>query len=204
MVGFGITASNRHGLLDLAQPHLQRLADLTEDTVYLSVRVPDWALCADQVNGAFPIRVLDPNVGDRRPLGSCAGSPALLAWMDDSEIDEILARERRRTGRDPRVPEPSALQDMIATSRAQGFTVYSGHLIPGSMGVGVPAFGAGGAPVASLGVVTIESRMTEKRRARVIEWLRRESQELSEALLKLNRYFNQNDVRRLLKVDGMA
>lgn len=204
MVGFGISASDRHGLLNLAQPHLQRLADLTEDTVYLSVRVDDRALCADQMYGEFPIRVLDPKVGDRRPLGSCAGSMALLAWLPDEQIDEILARERHSTGRDPRVPEPASLQEMIAESKTQGYTVYSGHMIPGSVGIGMPVFGSGEAPVASLSVATIESRMAEMRRMRIVDWLKREAQELSEELLQLNRQFSQGDVRRLLAMDRNA
>ncbi|MGW0819101.1 IclR family transcriptional regulator [Streptomyces viridiviolaceus] len=202
LVGFGITASDRHGLLDLAQPHLQRLADLTEDTVYLSVRVAGRALCADQATGAFPIRILDPSVGDRRPLGSCAGSLALLAWMSDDEIDEVLARERHREGRDHRVPEPTVLHQMINESRPRGYTLYPGLVIPDSMGIGVPVFGADDTVVASLSVATIEPRMTEVRRGQIIEWLRREATSLSAALLRLNPRFNQGDVRRLMSVKG--
>lgn len=202
LVGFGITASDRYGLLDLAQPHLQRLADLTEDTVFLSVRVGGRALCADQAVGDFPIHILEPSVGDRRPLGSCAGSLALLAWMSDDEVDEVLARERHSGARDRRSPEPAFLQQMINESRPRGYTIYPGLVIPDSMGVGVPVFGADGAAVAALSVTTIEPRMTEVRRGQIIEWLQREATSLSGALLRLNPRFNQGDVRRLLTVKG--
>src|SRR5687768_5460412 len=39
LVALGGAAANRHGLLDAADPHLMRLAELTADTVYLSVRI---------------------------------------------------------------------------------------------------------------------------------------------------------------------
>jgi DNA-binding IclR family transcriptional regulator len=202
LIGFGISASDRHGLLDLAQPHLQRLADLTEDTVFLSVRAGGRALCADQAIGKFPIRILDPSVGDRRPLGSCAGSLTLLAWTADDEIEEVLARERHSNDRDHRGPDPIVLRQLVTESRAQGYTLFPGLVIPDSVGVGVPVFGADGTAVAALSIATIEQRMTEMRRGHIVDWLLREAKSLSDALLKLNPRFNQGDIRRLLTVEG--
>lgn len=204
MIGFGITAGDRHGLLDLAQPHLRRLADLTEDTVYLSILVGGRALCADIAIGAFPIRILDPSIGDRRPLGSCAGSLALLAGLPDDEIAQILSRERHTDGRDHRIPEPAILQQMIVDTRQFGYTVYPGLAIPGAMGIGVPVFGADRRPVASISVATIESRMQDLRRERIIEWVQHEATELSKSLLQLNPRFSQSDIRRLLAAGGSS
>ncbi len=201
-IGFAITASDRHGLRDLAQPHLQRLAQLTEDTVYLSVRVAGRALCLDQVIGAFPIRIVDPAVGDRRPLGSCAGSLALLAWLDDDQIDEVLAREWQGEDRDHRVPDSSVLHELITQSRSQGYTVYPGLVLPGSMGLGAPVFGADETAVAALSIASIEPRMTERRRGHIADWLVQESQTLSTELLQLNPRFNQDDIRRLVTVES--
>lgn len=202
MVGFGITASDRHGLLELARPNLQGLADLTEDTAYLSVPLAGRALCLDQARGTFPVRLLSPTVGDRTPMGSCAGSLALLAGMSDADIEEILGRERHIAGMDHRIPEAAVLQEMIAETRTRGYALYPGLLIPDTVGVGVPVRGVDGIPVAALSVATIQSRMTETRRVHVVGWLLREAQALEATLLQMNPRFKQDDVRRLLGAEG--
>ena len=202
LVGFGITASDRHGLLQCVRPSLERLAELTEDTAYLSVPLAGRALCLDQATGAFPVRLLSPAVGERTAMGSCAGSLALLAWMGDAEIEEILARDRHLHGRDSRVPETADLMEMIEESRLRGYTLYPGVLIPDTIGVGVPVPGVDGVPVAALSVATIESRMGQTRRRHVVDWLTSEAQLLTATLVQMNPRFKQADVRRLLGADG--
>ncbi len=197
MIGYGITASNRHGLLNLAAPHLRRIADLTDDTVFLSVRAGRRALCADQASGNFPIRVLDPAVGDHRPLGSCAGSLALLAWLPDDEVEQVMTEERTRD-RDHRLPDSSILATLISEAREQGYTVYPGLLIPDSLAVGVPVRGHGGEVVAALSVASIHSRMDEVRRSHIVQWLQCEADALSESLLRLNPEFGSRDISRTL------
>src|SRR5690625_2180530 len=87
--------ARRFDLANLARPALLRLAAETEDTVFLSIRDGEEALCLDRCTGAYPIRTLTLNVGDRRPLGVGAGSLALLAFQPQQEVE----RQQRKTAR---------------------------------------------------------------------------------------------------------
>lgn len=197
MVGFGVAASDRHGLLDLAEPHLLRLAELTGDTVYLSVRAGGRALCIDQAVGSFPIRTLNPRVGDRLRLGTCAGSLALLAWLNDDDIEHIVRDDAENHSGGSLSLESTVLRQMIDETRTTGYAYFPGLLIPDSAGLGVPVRGADGQPVASLSVAAIEPRMTEPRRSQIVEWLQQESDSFSKELLELDPLFSNSSIRRL-------
>lgn len=196
LVALGTAASNRHGLLDLASPHLLRLAELTGDTVYLSVRIGSQALCVDRVTGSFPIRTLTLDSGDRRPLGVGAGSLALLAWLPDQEVEQLISRNAA-SGSGP-LSDPAVLHQLIEEARAHGYTHNPGLIVPGAGGLGVPVRGAEGRPIAALSVAAIESRLSEPRRTQIIRWLSREAEELERQLGELVAKLGEGDVRRLL------
>ena len=53
----GALAAPRFGLMDVAAETVMRLAEITEDTAYLSVRRDTFSVCMMRHEGAFPIRV---------------------------------------------------------------------------------------------------------------------------------------------------
>ncbi|GGJ21783.1 transcriptional regulator [Paenarthrobacter histidinolovorans] len=197
LVAIGNTASDRHGLLDLAAPHLKRLAELTGDTVYLAVRMGSQALCVDRVIGNFPIRTATLRIGDRRPLGTCPGSLALLAGQPQDLIEELMLSASHLQIGSLKV-DTVGLPRLIAQSRASGYSMSPEVLVPGADGLGVPVMGAGGSAVAALSLETVDSRLSEPRRTQLVEWLQREAAELSENLLRLSPGFSQREVHRML------
>lgn len=199
MVEFGLKALNRNGLLDIANPSLLRLAEKTGDTIYFSVRSGAEALCIDRVTGSFPIRTLTLRVGDRRPLGLGAGSLALLAWLDDAEIDRILTLA---AGAQPYpAPDPAATWDAIKQARRLGYAVNQGRVVPGAVGVGVPVFSARREPVAALSVAAVQSRLGPDRVRDVGACLKEEASVVAGALERLAPGINSAGMRRLLPPD---
>lgn len=173
-------AANRFGLARRAQPALQRLAERTGDTVYLSLRIADAAICLDRLEGSFPIRTLTLKIGDRRPLGVGAGSLALLAFLPQSEVQRIVAQQAAAAsafGFDQ-----ATLMSLAEAARAQGYAFNDQRLIPGMCAVGVPVHGRSGAPVAALSVAAIASRMDPPRRNNIIAWLHEEAANLERDL----------------------
>lgn len=173
-------ASNRFGLARRAAPALRRLAERTGDTVYLSLRIGDEAICLDRVEGAFPIRTLTLKIGDRRPLGVGAGSMALLAFLPQAEVERIVAQQAGAAaafGFDE-----ATLLSQIEATRAQGHAFNDQQLIPGMSAVGAPINGLSGAPIAALSVAAISSRMEPPRRANIVTWLREEAANLERDL----------------------
>lgn len=181
LIGWAMAAGDRFGLARLAGPALGRLAQRTQDTVYLSLRSGEEAICIDRREGAFPIKTLTLRVGDRRPLGVGAGSLAMLAFLPDDEVEQVIAAqgaERARFGIDE-----MTLRDMIATARQLGYTLNDERLIPGMSAVGVPIRRSDGQPFAALSVAAISSRLQLPRRESIAASLNQEAEQI-EAELK--------------------
>lgn len=184
-LGYGLfalgAAARRFHIVDLARPGLTRLAAATGDTVYLSVRDGDEALCVDRCTGSYPIRTLTLDIGDRRPLGIGAGSLALLAFQPDADIARVIATGRAAR-RDFAGFGAEQLAQMIATTRRTGFALNDGRIVSAMMAVGVPVRDGAGRVLAALSIAAIRERVDGARRAELVAALQKEAAALGEAL----------------------
>ena len=184
LFSIGNAAAERFGLASAAQPALQRLAERTGDTVYLSIRSGEEAVCIDRVEGAFPIKTLTLNVGDRRPLGVGAGSLALLAFGPDGAVDSSISANAMRYSQYSRLTTAD-IHELVEQARRLGYALNDQRVIPGMSAVALPVRNARGEPVAALSVAAISTRMDPERRADIVRWIARETQQLEERLRPL-------------------
>jgi DNA-binding IclR family transcriptional regulator len=166
LLSWAVAAGDRYGIAQHCAPLLSRLAEKTEDTVYLSLRTGSEAVCIARFEGAFPIKTLTLQIGDRRPLGMGAGSLALLAFLPAEEIEEVLASNRSARERFPL--EEKQLRQMIRAARQNGYTFNDERLIRGMSAVGVPVFRSDNVPVAAISVAAIPSRLEASRLKEVV------------------------------------
>lgn len=197
LVPIGIRASNRHGIVDLATPHLERLAELTGDTLYLVVRIGDKALCIDRHVGDYPIKTTLIRVGDYRSLGTCGGSLALLTGQPQNLIEELILGASHEDGLSQN-QDFAKLPFLIEQSQQLGYSTAPRVWIDGAGGIGVPVLGADGAAVAAISLEAIDARLEEPRRSQLVRWMQQEATELSEKFKMINSEFGQSDIRRLL------
>jgi DNA-binding IclR family transcriptional regulator len=174
-------SARRFHLVDMARPGLVRLAAATGDTVYLSVRDGDEAVCVDRCTGSFPIRTLTLDIGDRRPLGIGAGSMALLAFQGDDEIARVL-RVNSLARQDYHGFDDDTLTRMIADARRRGFVFNDGRIVSAMTAIGVPVCDADGRVLAALSIAAIRERMQGDRLGELAALLRDEALELATAL----------------------
>jgi DNA-binding IclR family transcriptional regulator len=172
MFGWSVTAGNRFGLRAVG-PALDRLVEKTQDTIYLKVRAGLDAFCLDRREGNSPIKILPLHVGERRPLGVGAGSLAILAFMPDSDIEQLLPL--RRAERQQFGIDDQELRHMISLARQQGFASIDGMLADNISAVGVPLIGRDGAPIAAISVAALSDRLTGARRKEVVRLLQAEA-----------------------------
>lgn len=184
-LGYGLfalgSAARRFRIVDLARPALSRLAAATGDTVYLSLRDGDQALCVDRCTGGYPIRTLTLDVGDRRPLGVGAGSLALLAFQDEAEIARVLRDDHAARARFAGF-DAEALRGMIRDTRAAGYAFNEGRIVSAMAAVGVPVVDETGRAVAALSIAAIRERMAPPRVADLVALLRDEARDLGQVL----------------------
>lgn len=178
----GLAAERRHGIKMIAEAGLQRIATQTGDTVFLSIRSGDEAVCVDRKTGDFPIKILTLDIGHRRPLGVGAGSLALMAFLPDQVIDDILQRYEAK----PNALYPSAavIRQDIAATRRNGYALNPGRIIEEMVGVGVPVMDSRKGVYAALSVAAIRSRLTGSALQTVLHTLKSEAANLQRELMK--------------------
>jgi DNA-binding IclR family transcriptional regulator len=177
----GQVAARRFDVGDLARETMKRIADETEDTVYLFVRSLRQAVCVARVEGAFPIRALTLVPGDRRPLGVNAGALALLSFQPDEVRDDVLAHIAPDL-KPLRGYSVDYVRRQIGETRARGYSIVTGTIVPGMAAVGVPVIGRDGQALAALSVAAIEQRMAPKRCAQIAKFLQTEARALARLL----------------------
>ncbi|MEC3853655.1 IclR family transcriptional regulator [Paenarthrobacter ureafaciens] len=143
------------GLLSLATPVLQDLADKTNATAFMSVAEGDEAVAVLSLDpAAASVLRVGYRVGSRHPLTLAAAGIAILAARAPSEAD---------------LPE-------VVEARRQGYVITRGQLQAGAVGVAAPLRLSGtvrGGPEASIGVVALQDFDSESASDPVLEAARK-------------------------------
>lgn len=178
----GTLANERFGIHRAALPSLSRLASVSEDTCFLTVRRDCHGVCLHREEGAFPIRSHVLQIGDRHPLGIEAGSLAILAALPPTEVAAIIAQNAPEL--DSRYPgfSPSLVHEQVEITRANGFALNQGRLTIGSWGLGVAVLNGEGRCEGALSIAAIETRLESPRREHLVAGLLAEAQRLSSRL----------------------
>jgi DNA-binding IclR family transcriptional regulator len=114
------------------------------------------------------------------PIGVGAGGCALLAALADEEVHAALAHSRDvRALRYPRCDDPTVWR-LVRETRARGWCVLPGLLLPDAWAVGVVVYDAQTRPVASISVAAIRSRLGVARSTAIGHRLMKASCELTE------------------------
>jgi DNA-binding IclR family transcriptional regulator len=126
----------------VALPHMERLRELSRETVSLHVRDGLTHVVVEQCESPFEVRWMR-RIGRVYPLARGANASVLLAYLPPAEAAAILAR----TGR-PAHPGPS-MDDLEAIRRAGYALVARGTPVDGYV-IAAPIFARGNVPIGSL------------------------------------------------------
>ncbi len=170
----GVLASRRYGLLDVAMESLIALSARSGDTSFLSVRRDAFAVCLHREEGAYPIRTHALEVGDRHPLGVGGGSLAILATLPDAEIERVLAANREIMAAGYPLYSPEIIREHVALTRARGFAVNPGLVLPNSWAIAKVVHYPDGRVAGALSLSAIDSRMGETRQGELASLIEHE------------------------------
>lgn len=177
----GIAGSTMYDIRDLCEPAMARLAQATEDTVYLVIRSGFEAVCMHRREGSFPIRTLVLEVGSRRPLGVGAGGLAILAAIPKDEQTEIIARVAPHLPMFGKLTE-AALAEACDQTRESGIAVIQNRVSLGVTAVGVHFRDSMGQAIGAISVAALTQRMTASRIRSISGSLRLAADEIERSL----------------------
>ncbi|NPT46488.1 helix-turn-helix domain-containing protein [Paraburkholderia sp. 1N] len=178
----GSIANERFGLGREAADAVARLARSSGDSAFFSIRSDVFAVCVLREDGDFPLKthVLQP--GTRHPLGVGAGSLAMLAAMDDAEVERCLLindQQLKTAYSNFSVP---MLRKEVALTRERGYSVNEGRVVRGSWGVAAAVRSPSGDVVGALSIAAVESRLQRDRQQEMGRQLQEEARHLEKHL----------------------
>ena len=148
----------RNDLVECARRPLERLAADTGFTVHLCTLTESHnAICVYKVDGVnFTIRTTA--VGRELTLHTSAAGKALLAWLDDKELETYLDKIEYTQFTDTTITSPEVYREELKRTKERGYSIDNGEGAKGVLGIGVPVFSSKGA---LLGTISIGTVVTE-------------------------------------------
>jgi DNA-binding IclR family transcriptional regulator len=139
---------------------LRELAAATGETALLTVYDENrhGSLCVDRIETTHSLR-LTIEIGRVTPIHAGASAKALLAFLDQATIDDVLARELE-TLADGTVTDPTVLRGQLEEIRARGWAESYEENDKGAWGIAAPIL-VGGQVVASIGFAAPATRHSE-------------------------------------------
>ena len=148
---------------DLLAGHMQRLRNITGETVLLLMRSGNDALCIERLEGDFPVRALTLVRGSRRPLGIGAAGIALLAAESDAIVNRIIESNSVHFRDYPGITIED-IRQQVTEARARGFSFNDGRMQDSVRAVGMATGPAGTRPIAAISIAVSSERLITSRR----------------------------------------
>ena len=166
LVSLGLSFLSSSGVVDVAQPLLDRLARTSGELVRLAVRDGDELVFVAKAQGATRGLRYDPDMGLSVKLSCSAAGHALLSTLTDEQALALVTKQGFGKPEDfgPKAPtNVKALLGYVRAARKRGFSVIMEVFAPGMSAMSAPVRRRDGE---AIGVVTIAGplvRLTEKR-----------------------------------------
>ncbi len=167
-------------IASIARPSLEKLRDLTRETVALHVRVGTERICIGELVSPEPIRY-SASVGTPTPAHVGAAGRVLLAFMNDAALERLLPLLDMRPITEHTVTSVETLRRDLLMVRRQGYATSVSERTPGASAITVPILGSDGVVVA-LSVLGPTARLPRRRLLKLLDHARAAASEISPAL----------------------
>lgn len=166
-LGPGVLQLGRLGLEPLnlpvvASPYMQRMQELTEETVSLAVRTGRTVVTIAGLRGRGDIARRVP-FGRFVPLHASPASRAILAFLPDEEIEAFLAAGPLERCTSTTLTSPEQIREEVRWVRAHGYARGRGDHARGATGAAFPILASDGTPHGSITIAGPDSRLPAER-----------------------------------------
>lgn len=133
----GVEARNRYTLYHAAKPELPNLADRVQEAVWAYVEMNGKGMFIDGNTENSTLR-LESVVGTSQHLHCCAIGKAILAYLPEARVEEIIQQHGLPKMTENTVTTEENLWDELETVREQGYALNLGEDIDSIHAAGVP------------------------------------------------------------------
>ena len=140
---------------------MQECRDEVKETVLIGTLVKSEFVVMEQVLGSHPFK-FSVDLGVRLTLHVSAPGKAVLAYLPDGELDEILKEMRLVRYNEKTITTKRGLRDELRQIRECGFALDRGEQLNGIHCVGAPIFNRHRQPVAAMWITGPEDRVPKE------------------------------------------
>jgi len=179
VLSIGQHYSESHALIEVAQPHLLHLAELTQESASLAAR--------DHTDVVYIARVpvrrvmsINVSVGTRVAIHATSMGRVLLAWAPDRLVTEVIEATGLRAYTPRTITDPALFRADVRTVRRRGWSIVEDELEIGLLSASAPVRDHTGTVVAALASSTSSGRSNvEHLREEVVPLLVRTAEQIS-------------------------
>lgn len=165
-------------LADLAKPYLKRLNDETREAVHLCVIEGVDLITLTKLGSHHAVKV-DSTISKSNAAHATATGKAILAWLPENEIDEILAAKGMKHFTNKTITNRESLIENLRIVRRYGYSEDVEEFEAGVVCVGTAIRGHKGTVVGSISVSMPTMRVSEEVLARIRNQVRMAASEIS-------------------------
>jgi DNA-binding IclR family transcriptional regulator len=158
IVVLGGRALRANNLRAVSRSALEQLAEDTRETASLEILSGNEVLVIDEIAGGYLMGGV-PNLGSRWPLHASSTGLAVLAYLPEADVADLLPRALPRmtpatiTGR-------AALAEELACVRERGYSIADETLEVGLVAIAAPVFNHDGRVLGALSIAGPKLRLT--------------------------------------------
>ena len=182
LASMGMSFLSKSGIIDIAQPLMNRLARETEELVRLAILDGQRLTLVAKAHGAKVGLLYDPDMGIDLRLSCSAAGQAWLATLTDQQVTEAVTRQGlgEPANFGPNAPTTiKALLKMLGEHRKRGFSMISDVYAPGMSSMAAVVKRKGEPATGALVVAAPTSRFSEEQMTRLGPRLIRVADELA-------------------------
>jgi DNA-binding IclR family transcriptional regulator len=149
VLSFGVAAESTD-VRSLCHPYMQRIHELTAESVFLAILVGRSCFCIDSIQ-TQGITVGYSPLSQPLPLHAGSGARMLLACLTDEEVERYIALESPlRAFSSTAITDPDELRREVSLIRTDGFARGYSHYSTGANFLAFPVMGAMERPLATI------------------------------------------------------
>jgi DNA-binding IclR family transcriptional regulator len=178
----GSLALQRVDVREAAVPVMEDIHRALEETVYLTIRRGDDAVCIERIEGVH-IRSMFLQLGGSMPLHLGAGPRALLAHLPRADWVQYLAAAKLAPLTPASPSTKGQVLELLEETLRMGYAISDEDVTLGIASVGAPIFDSTGGVAAAISVGGLTALVLgDQRRDQVIELVTSGARRISEAL----------------------
>ncbi len=157
---YGRIALNNLDIRHAAKSFLRTLVDYTGETAVLSILRETKMVIVDVEEPQTQLRV-SPTVGMRAPASTTSNGKAVLAFLPEDKVNEILSVEGLPAMTKKSITKAGAMRVEMAAIRERGYAMDNEEYQEGLAGISAPVFNSRGQAIGTLSIVGPACRITK-------------------------------------------